>query len=167
MSAPTKCFDFQSGFNHLDAFYRIYDWWLVILRTRFPLCTILSHGTKSAQLGRKLHSGTSNLKRETRTSPARISIVLKVPRLIFRRPSMTDFVPCDCVIQRVYLTISPRVHNVFSTYPTGLALDKSQETIWSLDKLLCSSVVNQNRKELNVQKRPVKLCTPADLLYFW
>ena len=140
MSAPTKCFDFQSGFNHLDAFYRIYDWWLVILRTRFPLCTILSHGTKSAQLGRKLHSGTSNLKRETRTSPARISIVLKVPRLIFRRPSMTDFVPRDCVIQRVYLTIAPRVHNVFSTYPPGLALDKSQETIWSLGKLLCSSV---------------------------
>ena len=61
----------------------------------YALCTIRSHGTELIMLGRNLHSGTSKNK-ATRTSPTRLSFVLKLP-LCNMLPRVINFVPCDWI----------------------------------------------------------------------
>ena len=63
------------------------------------LCTIRSHGGELITLGRKLHTRTPKI--GTRTSPARLSFVLKVTRWNLR-PNIINFVPCDRILQRAF-----------------------------------------------------------------
>ena len=114
--------------------------WVPTLKSEYALCTMRSHGTEQIKLGRK-----SSKTKEARTSPTRLSFVLKVP-LRNLRPSVIYSVPCDRIVQRAYffLLIVAVYVGYFSVVGVAKFLPLGYKTIYGLT---CSRLQQRVRRQ--------------------
>ena len=113
----------------------------------------------------------------TRTSPARLSLVLKVP-LRNLRPSIICSVPCDRILQRAYSALDLLIHYLGSAIlgvfkrqmSNNRKIDSTLIKInrkmlrgfpkYGKNKGIEAKLVNKTRKISNLKNRPIKVGLP-------